>query len=118
MVSRTDIVDEQIDAYVHGDIDRFVATYADDAICSEIPSGRIIAQNKDDIRRIWGAMFVNSPRDCQITQRIIQDDFIIDLEHITIEKTGQVIDAVAIYMVGPTQIERVWFLARPPKADA
>ncbi|MEY2882571.1 MAG: hypothetical protein RL490_295 [Pseudomonadota bacterium] len=105
----TDIIDIQVEAYNRGDTAAFVATYADDAICSRIPSGVVMAAGRAQIADVWGAMFVRSPRTCVVRNRMVQDDFVIDHERVTLHATGTVIDALAIYRVHDGLIAQVWF---------
>ncbi len=105
----TDIIDTQVDAYNRGDTAAFVATYAADAVCTRIPSGTVMAAGRGQIAEIWGAMFARSPRTCVVRNRMVQDDFVIDHEQVTLHVTGAVIDALAIYRVADGLIAQVWF---------
>lgn len=107
------VVDEQIAAYVAGDTEAFVATYAPDAVCSELPSGRILAQGADGIRERWGAFFAGSTRTFTLVNRIVHGRFVTDHEEVVVNAGERVTRAVAIYQVGPERIERVWFLVDP-----
>jgi uncharacterized protein (TIGR02246 family) len=105
----TDIIDTQIDAYNRGDTATFVATYATDAICTRIPSGAVMAAGRAEIAEVWGAMFARSPRTRVVRNRMVQDDFVIDHEQVTLHATGAVIDALAVYRVNDGLIAQVWF---------
>ena len=105
----TDIIDIQIDAYNKGDTAAFVRTYAADAVCSRIPSGAVMAAGRAQIAEVWGAMFARSLRTCTIRNRMVQDDFVIDHEQVTLHATGAVIDAIAIYRICDGLIAQVWF---------
>jgi uncharacterized protein (TIGR02246 family) len=108
-----EIVDAQIRAYEAGDTEGFVTLYAEDAICAALPSGRVIAHGREDIRRVWGALFARSAREVTIARRMIEGRYVIDAERVRILATGQQVEATAIYLVGETLIERVWFLDPP-----
>jgi uncharacterized protein (TIGR02246 family) len=112
------IVDAQIRAYVAGDAEAFAALYAEDAVCAALPSGRVIAAGRADIRKVWGAVFAHSRRAVTIAQRMIDGRYVIDAEQVTVLATGQLIEATAIYLVGDGLIERVWFLDPPLPASA
>lgn len=112
------IVDAQIRAYEAGDADAFAALYAEDAVCAALPSGRVIAAGREDIRRVWGAVFAHSPRQVTIARRMVEGRYVIDAERVLVEATGTLIAATAIYLVGEQLIERVWFLDQPPPATA
>lgn len=107
------IVDAQIRAYEASDTEGFAALYAEDAICAALPSGRVIANGREDIRRVWGAMFARSVREVTIARRMIEGRYVIDAEQVRILATGQLVEATAIYLVGEALIERVWFLDPP-----
>lgn len=109
----TYIIDVQIDAYNRSDTDAFIATYAEDARVTRIPSGDVMAAGRADIAGIWGAMFARSPRTCVIRNRIVQDDIVIDHEQVTLHADGRVIDAIAIYRVADGLISHVWFPDAP-----
>jgi len=106
-VTPSDVVDEQIAAYAAGDIERFVALYASDAACYELPSLKPIAEGRDQIRKVWSAVFAKGPRSVRILNRITTGEMVIDQERIT--GPEQVVEAVAIYGVRGPLIERVWF---------
>lgn len=104
-----DIVDKQIEAYRAGDITAFVATYAEDAVCHYWPSGRVIAEGRDAIRRVWGALFARGTMSVDIRDRIVFGPYIIDREQARVGDNPPV-DAVAVYCVGDTHIKTVMFL--------
>lgn len=108
------IVDAQIRAYERGDAHAFAVLYAEDAVCSELPSGRIVANGRAEIERVWGALFAQGPRCVRIVERIARGCFVIDVEQVTLPKAGKLVEAIAIYQVGDRGIERVWF---PMPAD-
>ena len=109
-----EIVDAQIKAYVAGDIDAFVATYQEDAVCANWPSGEILAANREEIRSRWGAQFARCRRTFVLAGRIVHERFVVDHEDVTFDPPGERIHAVAVYLVGPEQIARVWFLRTAP----
>lgn len=112
-----EIVEDQIRAYERGDTAAFVATYEQDAVCAELPSGRIKARGRAEIARLWGALFEGGPRRVTIPKRMIQGRFVTDYEHVVVEHTGRTVEAVAIYLVGPEAIRNVWFLVEPAEGD-
>lgn len=102
------IVDEQIAAYERGDTAAFVACYEADAVCTELPSGRIMAQGHEEIAEVWGRLFARGPRKVEIASRIVEPPHLVDHEIVTVAATGRVVRAIAIYDVGPERIRRVW----------
>jgi uncharacterized protein (TIGR02246 family) len=112
------IVDAQIRAYEAGDTEAFAALYAEDAICAALPSGRVIAAGRAQIAEVWGALFARSKREVTIAQRIIDGRYVIDAEQVHILATGELIEAAAVYQVGDSLIERVWFFDQSPSGSA
>jgi uncharacterized protein (TIGR02246 family) len=109
-----EIVDAQIRAYEAGDAEAFAALYAENAVCSALPTGRVIASGRAEIRRVWGAVFARSRREVTIARRMVEGRYVIDAEQVLIRATGQRVEATAIYLVGEALIEQVWFLDPPP----
>ena len=109
-----EIVDAQIRAYEAGDAEAFAELYAEDAECVALPSGRVIAAGREDIRRVWGEVFARSRREVTIARRMVEGRYVIDAERVRILATGQRVEATAIYLVGKALIEQVWFLDPPP----
>lgn len=104
------IVDRQIAAYERGDLQGFLDAYAEDAVCAELPSGRILAAGHEQIAAIWGPLFERGPRKVVLRQRIALGRSVTDHEIVTEVASGRVVSAVAIYWVGDTSIERAWYL--------
>ncbi len=87
-------------------------------MCAALPSGRVIAAGRADIRTVWGAVFAHSRREVTIARRMVEGRYVIDAERVLVESTGTLIAATAIYLVGDGLIERVWFLDAPVPASA
>jgi hypothetical protein len=106
----TNIVDAQINAYVAGDASRFAACYAEDAICTNLPSGEIMASGRAAIETRWGALFARRKASFDLVRRIILGRMVIDHERVTDTGTGRTIEAIASYEVKDGLIQNVWFL--------
>ncbi len=108
-----EIVDRQLEAYNARDLERFLTFYADDATLYRLPAGEVEAQGKEDLRRIFGALFDQSPSlHCRILDRTITGDWVVDLEFVTGSRGRPPIRAGAVYEIRDGLIRRVWFLPR------
>jgi len=105
----SEIVDEQIEAYVRGDARAFASFYEEDAVCADLPSGRVVAAGVPAIEQVWAQVFARGRMSFALRQRIELDRFVVDFECVAIAG-GSPKEAVAIYEVGPERIRRVWFI--------
>jgi len=104
------VVQTQLDAYNKGDIDAFVATYADDIKLYRHPDV-LTGSGIDQLRKSYGPFFAkNKNLKAEISHRIIQGNFVIDHERVSGLSDGSEIRAVAIYEVKDGKIQNVWFI--------
>ena len=102
------IVQKQLDAYNNRDIDAFLATYSDSFTFFNFP-GEQTAQGWDAMRKQYQGFFESTPDlHCEIKNRIVIGNKVIDEEFLTIN--GQNFSAVAIYEVENGKIAKVTFL--------
>ena len=103
------IVQEQLNAYNARNIDAFAATYSDSVELYEFPN-KLIAKGKKALYDDYKGMF-NSVKNlhCEVTERIIQGNRIIDHESVT-GFGAKPLRAVAIYEVEKGKIARVYFI--------
>lgn len=103
-----DIVQKQVNAYNQRDLDLFADTYSP-TIRIYTQGGDLIMSGREQLRAQYGRMFADSPGlHCTILKRIKIGDFVIDHERVIGHPKGT-IEAVAIYEVKNSLIERVWF---------
>ncbi len=103
------LVQRQLDAYNAGDVAGFLATYAADAELYEFPS-KLHAKGASAIRKIYGDMFERLPDlHCEITQRIVQGNTVIDKERIT-GMGPKVVEAVLIYTIEDNKIQKAYLI--------
>ncbi len=104
------IVQRQLDAYNKRDIDAFIATY-NPAIQIYRHPDQLLYDSLDQMRERYAAMFLQTPDlHCQIVNRVVLGDYVIDKERVTGFPNGKVVRAVAIYEVKEALITRVWFI--------
>lgn len=109
MRSPEEIVDEQIEAYVRRDAAAFAAMYEEDAICSVLGSEEIVASGRAEIESVWKRTLSSARIDFKLANRIVGGRFVVDHEIVCFGDAPPV-HAVVTYLVGPSLIERVWFL--------
>ena len=103
------IVQQQLNAYNLHDIDGFLETYSDDVELFEFPN-KSIGKGKEQMRKEYGEMFKQVPSlHCQITERIVQGNTIIDHESVT-GFGNKPLKAIAIYVVEKGKIVKVYFV--------
>lgn len=78
-----DPVQQQLEAYNHRDLDRFLDAYSPEARFEDGEGGAILT-GAQEMREFFGAMFANSPDlHCDVVHRISVGDWVIDEEQVT-----------------------------------
>ncbi|WP_420150944.1 nuclear transport factor 2 family protein [Spirosoma sp.] len=108
-VTAESLVQKQLEAYNARDIDAFLATYADDVELYDLPD-KLILKGKDAMRKDYGAFF-NAAKSlrCEIVNRIVLNNTVIDHEKVTVNPQKPASQAVAIYKVENGLIKKVYF---------
>lgn len=102
------IVKEQLVAYNARDIDDFVNTYTEDVQLLNFPA-ELRTKGHEEIRKGYAGFFESTPDlNCEIKNRIIIGNKVIDEEYIT--SNGNNFSAVAVYEVENGKISKVTFL--------
>lgn len=102
------LVQKQLNAYNLHDIEAFLDTYADDVELFDFPN-KPIGKGKEQMRKEYGAMFKQVPTlHCQVTERIVQGNIIIDHESVT-GFGNTPLKAIAIYEIEKGKIRKVYF---------
>ena len=103
------LIQRQLNAYNEQNIDAFLDTYADDIELYAFPDS-LTCKGKDALRKRYEPMFKRCPDlHCEIKNRTIQGNVIIDKEYVTgIGK--QPLEAIAIYTVVNGKIKKVHFI--------
>ena len=116
MRSPEEIVDDQIEAYVRRDGKAFAAFYELDAVCGVLGTDEVIARGRAEIETVWTRSLGRSAFEFRLANRIVNGRYVVDHEVITFPDAS-VIQAVAVYLVGPELIRQVWFLRTPASAS-
>jgi imidazolonepropionase-like amidohydrolase len=103
------LVQRQLNAYNARDIDAFMEPYADDVELYGFPN-QLLDKGKESMRKGYEEFFKNSPDlHCEIKERIIQGNYIIDKESVSgMGKTK--VEATAIYHIVNNKISKVYFI--------
>ncbi len=105
-----DVVQQQVNAYNARDIEAFLATYSPRIKIFDHPNS-LLWSGLDEMREAYTPRFKNAPHlHCEIINRIILGNFVIDREKITGLPDDQVINAAVIYEVQEGLIQQTWFL--------
>jgi hypothetical protein len=106
-----DAVDRQVRAYNTGDVDAFIACYAE-AVVVETGDGAVVMSGREEMRERYTGLFARSPNlHAEIVTRIRVGSYVVDEEQITGRPDGAA-HAVAIYRLdGDGLIDRVRFLS-------
>lgn len=102
------IVKEQLVGYNARDIDSFLSTYTEDVELFNFPDVTR-SKGQEEIRKGYSGFFQSTPDlNCEIKNRIVIGNKVIDEEYIT--ANGNKFSAVAIYEVEKGKISKVTFL--------
>lgn len=102
------IVQKQLDAYNARDIEGFLETYTEDVQLYNFPAEKT-SEGQTEMREGYSGFFENTPDlNCEIKNRIVIANKVIDEEYIT--ANGNNFSAVAIYEVENGKIAKVTFL--------
>ncbi len=103
------LVQQQLNAYNARDIDAFLAPYSDSVAIYDFP-GKISVKGKAEMRKAYAGMFQNIKNlHCQLVNRIIQDNTVIDHESIT-GFGPNLVSGIAIYKIAKGKIAEVYFI--------
>jgi uncharacterized protein (TIGR02246 family) len=83
MAIHSELVDQQVAAYNQGDIEKFVSTYASNAIVTR-HDGSAVVSGQNEIQAHHCKLFEQSPKlHVEIRNRIEVGSFVIDEEYVT-----------------------------------
>jgi imidazolonepropionase-like amidohydrolase len=105
------VVQRQVEAYNAHDVERFVATYAEDAEIFDSPGAAAPRlSGRESIRADYSALFRDFPDShCTVVNRVLEGPYVFDQELCTFAQTAAPLRATSIYLVEGALIKRVWF---------
>lgn len=102
------LVQRQLNAYNLRNLDAFLEPYADDVEIYQFPD-KLLSKGKEQMRKDYAFLDKVPDLHCEIKERIIQSNTIIDKEIVT-GFGGKPIEATAIYKVENDKIKKVYFI--------
>lgn len=104
------LVQQQVNGYNERNIEAFLEPYADDIEIYNFPN-TLVSKGKGEMRKTYENLFKRAPDlHCEIKQRIINSNTIIDKESVSGMRPGQKVEATAIYEIKNDKISKVYFL--------
>lgn len=109
--SPENLAQQQLNGYNARNIDAFLAPYSDDVELYNFPDERW-AKGKETMRTTYAKMFENTPDlHCQLVNRLVQGNTVIDQERVTGFGDRDPIEAIAIYKIENGKIAKVYFIS-------
>ncbi len=108
--SPEELVQMQLNAYNARNLEAFLTPYSDDVEIYNYP-GELTAKGKEKIRPQYESMFKNyTDLHCELVNRIVQGNTVIDQERVTGIPNMEVLEAIAIYKIKDGKIAEVHFI--------
>jgi len=105
------LAQQQLEAYNNRDIEAFLEPYSDTVKIYSFPD-QLQYTGKDKMRMRYGGMFERTPElHCNLLNRMVQGNTVIDQEEVTISSDRDKIYAIAIYKVWGGKIQEVYFIS-------
>ena len=108
-----DIAQAQLDAYNAGDLEAFLACYAEDTQIED-GEGNVIMADRNAMRALYQTLFDQSPElHCDLRSRITTGRFVVDEEYVTganLEGFPSEAHAIVIYRIEDGLIRHVRML--------
>jgi imidazolonepropionase-like amidohydrolase len=104
------LVQQQLNAYNARDLDAFLEPYSDDVVLYRYPD-QLSSEGKAALRPVYQRLFEQVPElHCQLVNRMVLGNKVIDYERVSGFPDGRVIEAIAQYEIKGGKIIRVTFL--------
>jgi len=104
------LVQQQVNGYNERNLEAFLEPYAEDVEIYNFPN-TLVSKGKEGMRKTYDNLFKKAPDlHCEIRQRIINSNTVIDKESVSGMRPGQKVEATAIYEIKNDKISKVYFL--------
>lgn len=104
------LAQQQLNGYNARNIEAFVAPYSEDVELYNFPD-QLIGKGKEQMRENYAGMFERVPDlHCELVNRTVLGNTVIDQERVTGFPGGRVIQAIAIYKIVDHKIAKVYFI--------
>lgn len=107
--SAREIADRQLVAYNAGDLDAYMALFAEDAVLVDLPTEAVIAEGAEAIRALYATRFATQGLECRVHARTDIADYAIDRETVY-GLPGGPVEILAMYRVQAGRIVWVGFI--------
>lgn len=104
------LVERQLNAYNARNLEAFLEPYADDVELYDFPD-KLLCKGKTEMRKQYGFFKTVTELHCEIKERILQGNTIIDKESVT-GFGAKAIEATAIYQIENNKIRKVYFISK------
>jgi imidazolonepropionase-like amidohydrolase len=105
--SPVELADQQLIAYNAHNLEAFLAPYSDSVEIYDLSTHKLQVKGKEAMRKRYSFLSNIDVLHCNLLNRIVDENFVIDHEEITV-KNGKFY-GVAIYEIKGGKIIRVWF---------
>jgi len=104
------LVQQQLDGYNNNDIEAFLKPYAEQVEIYTFPD-KLQYIGKEEMRKRYSGMFKKYPDlHCDLVNRIVENNTIIDHEKVSLKPEKEPIRAIAIYKIKDGKIAQVYFI--------
>lgn len=100
---------QQLDAYNGHNLETFLAPYAEDVKVYTFPN-KLNFEGKEMMRKNYQFIEQNRELHCELVNRIVEGNTIIDHENVTVSKDRPPFKAIAIYKIKDRKIAAVYFV--------
>ncbi|MEB1809873.1 MAG: nuclear transport factor 2 family protein [Bacillaceae bacterium] len=104
------LAQKQLDAYNNQNLEEFLTVYSEDVEIYEFPS-TLLYKGIGKMRERYDQLFQTNPNQhAALLSRMVNNNRVIDHEHVTGRANGVDVYAIAIYEVENDHITKVWFI--------
>ncbi len=101
----------QLEGYNNRDIETFARAYSDSVKVYRKP-GELSYQGREELKKRYAPMFANTPDlHCEVVNRIVAGNVVIDHEKVQRQKGQPRFDAIAVYRIANNEIIEVTFIS-------
>ncbi len=103
------LAQKQLNAYNGHDLEAFLAPYAEDVKVYTFPN-KLNFEGKEMMRKNYQFIEQTPDLHCELVNRIVEGNTVIDHELVTVSKDKPTFNAVAIYKIKDGKIAAVYFI--------
>ena len=103
------LAQQQLNAYNGHNLEAFLAPYAEDVKVYTFPN-KLNFEGKETMRKNYQFIEQNRELHCELVNRIVEGNTVIDHEKVTVSKDRPPFNAVAIYKIKDGKISEVYFI--------